>query len=83
MNIRLGDFSAKAGREDIFKQTIGNENLDENGNDDGVRVLNFATSKNPTIKSTMFPHRNIHKWNWTSPEGKTRNQIDHILMDRR
>jgi hypothetical protein len=31
----------------------------------------------------MFPHRNTHKFIWTSPDGKMHNQIDHILIDRR
>jgi hypothetical protein len=31
----------------------------------------------------MFPHRNIYKYTWTYPDGKTHNQIDHILVDRR
>jgi hypothetical protein len=31
----------------------------------------------------MFPHRNIHKYIWTSQDGKTHNQIEHILVDGR
>jgi hypothetical protein len=58
----LLDFSAKAGREEIFKPTIGNESLHE--------------------ISTMFQQHNIHKCSWMSPDEKTHNQIDHILIDR-
>ena len=61
MNNLLGDFNAKVGREKIFKPTIGNESLHQYSNDNGVRIVNFATSKNLVVKSTMFPHRNIHK----------------------
>jgi hypothetical protein len=38
MKILLGEFSAKLGREDISKLTIGNESLHETGNDNGVGV---------------------------------------------
>jgi len=83
MKILLGDFNAKVGRENIFKLTIGNESLHHNSNDNGVRIINFATSKNLVVNSTMFPHQNIHKYAWTSSDGYTHNQIDHILRDRR
>jgi hypothetical protein len=63
MKILLGDFNAKV--------RIGNESLHEISNDNGVRVVNFATPKNLTVKSTMFPHRNIHKFTWTSADWKT------------
>jgi hypothetical protein len=61
VNILLGDFNSKVGREDIFKPTIGNESSHEITNNNGVRVVNFATYKNLTVKSKIFPHRNIHK----------------------
>jgi hypothetical protein len=46
MKILLGDFTAKVGREDIFKPTARNESLNESSNHHGIRVVNFATSKN-------------------------------------
>jgi hypothetical protein len=46
MKIMLGDINAKVGREDIFKPVIGKESLHEVSNDNRVRAVNFATSKN-------------------------------------
>jgi hypothetical protein len=83
MKILLEDFNAKVGREDIFKLTPGNDSLHETSNDNGVRVVNLATSKNLVVNSTMFPHHKIQKYTWTFPDGKTQNQTDHVLVDRR
>jgi hypothetical protein len=41
----MGDFNAKVGGKDIFKPTIGNESLHEASNDNGIRAVNFVTSK--------------------------------------
>jgi hypothetical protein len=64
-----------------FKLTIETEILHEISNDNGFRVVNFSTSKNPTVKSTIFPHHNINKYTWMSPDQKPHSQIDHILID--
>jgi hypothetical protein len=29
----------------------------------------------------MFPHRNIHKYTWTSPDGKTMRGISWVAQD--
>jgi hypothetical protein len=70
MQILLGDFNAKVGREHIFEPAIGNKSLHEISNDNGVRLVNFATSKNLTVERTMFPQCNILKYTWTSPDRK-------------
>jgi hypothetical protein len=72
MKILLGDFNVKVGKEDIFKPTTGNESLHNISNDNGVKVVNFATSKNLTIKSTMFLNHSIHEYAWILQVGKLR-----------
>jgi hypothetical protein len=62
MKILLGDFNAKAGREDIFKPENWNESLHEISNGNIVTLVNFTTCKNLRVKSTMYPHPDIHKY---------------------
>jgi hypothetical protein len=75
MKILMGNSNAKVRREDIFKPISGSESLHEASNDYGVRVVNFSTLNNLIVKSMTFPHCNICKHTWTSPDGVTHNQI--------
>jgi len=47
MKMLLKEFNAKVGRDNMFKPTIGQESLHQDSNENGVRIVNFATSKKP------------------------------------
>jgi len=83
IKIVLGDMNAQVGREKNFKKTAGKESFHLHSNNNGLRLVSFATSKDLTISSTMFQRKEIHKHTWKSPDGKTMSQIDHILIDKR
>jgi hypothetical protein len=83
MKVILGEFNAKVARQNMFNPTMGRESLREISNDNVGEAVYFATYKNLFIKSTMFPHLKIHKYTWTSSEGNTHFQLEHVLIDRR
>ena len=43
----------------------------------------LGMTRNMVISSTIFTHKVIHKQTWVSPDGQTRNQIDHVVVDGR
>jgi len=73
INILLENFNANWG--------VRNGSVHEISSENGVRGVKFVTLKNLIVKTTVFLHRNIHKYDWTPPDGKN-NQIDHVLVDK-
>jgi ferredoxin-like protein FixX len=79
----LSEFNAKVERErkrDIFKSTTGDESLYESSNDNGVRVINFDTSKCLNCQVYNVPHRNTRKYTWTYSGGKIHSHTDYVLI---
>jgi len=49
----------------------------------GIKMIQFAIFNGLNVRSTMFPHKDIHKETWYAADGRTANQIDHILISNR
>lgn len=52
-------------------------------NDSGERLVDFSLSNNCMISGTLFPHQDIHKLSWRSPEAHTVNHIDHVIINNK
>ncbi|XP_028416570.1 craniofacial development protein 2-like [Dendronephthya gigantea] len=82
MIMMMGDWNAKIGaKQEGEDGVVGRHGLGDERSENGVRFVSFCAANNLAIVSTMFPHKNIHKYTWTAPNGKTRNQIDHVTMN--
>ena len=83
IKIILVDFNAKVGKESIYKPIIGNESLHNETNNNGIKMIQFVVSHGLNVRSTMFPHKDIHKETWHWADGTTANQTDHVLISDR
>jgi hypothetical protein len=83
IKIIAGDLNAQVDKEQFLRPTIDQESWHSVSNDNGLRLVGSTELKNLIISSTFFSRKNIHKHTWTAPDGKTKNQIDHIIIDKR
>ncbi|ESO11877.1 hypothetical protein HELRODRAFT_166961 [Helobdella robusta] len=81
VKIITGDWNAKIGRDNIgFEEVMGKYGIG-NRNNRGERLLEFAKDQKMYITNTKT--QNTKKWTWESPDGKTTNMIDLILIGQK
>lgn len=80
VTILMGGFIAKivadnTGYEDIMG-TYGLGQMNENGE----RFADLCSLNQLVIGGSIFPHKQIHRATWRSPDHTRQNQIDHIYI---
>ncbi|KAI5729125.1 hypothetical protein M8J77_025799 [Diaphorina citri] len=80
IKIIMGDFNAKVGTDNEGVELVMGKHGLGTRNNNGSRLVEFCGLNELVIGGTLFPHKQCHKPTWTSPDGQTENQIDHILI---
>ncbi|XP_043062724.1 craniofacial development protein 2-like [Drosophila yakuba] len=83
INILMGDFNAKVGPNNTGLRSVIGQHKTGTRNDNGERLVELCQLFQLVIGGTIFPHKDVHNYSWTSPSGNTRNQIDHICISRK
>nr|KAG5686358.1 hypothetical protein BaRGS_026819 [Batillaria attramentaria] len=83
MLILMGDLNAKVGSDNTNREReIGKHGVGDM-NENGEHLADFCAFNELTIGGTLFPHRHCHKVTWVSPNHRTENQIDHVIVRQR
>ena len=83
LTIIMGDLNAKVGKDNKYvEQSMGKQGLGER-NENGQKLVNICSENDMAMTGTISQHKNIHKSTWTSPDNKTNNQINHILINNK
>ena len=79
-----GDWNAKIGEDayENWKGTCG-RHCNIKSNERGLRLLEFASYNDLMVANTFGSHRTPRKVTWHSPDGKTHNQINYIMVKKR
>jgi len=78
--IIMGDLNAKIGKNNNGFESVMGVNGLGNMNNNGERLCEFCQMNRMVVTGSIFPHKDIHKATWVSPDGVTRNQIDHVII---
>ena len=59
--ITVGDFNAKLGKEQLYKDIIGRHSLHDVTNNNGLRLVQYATTNNFKVLTTWFARKETWK----------------------
>uniref|UniRef100_A0A0L8HRT3 Endonuclease/exonuclease/phosphatase domain-containing protein n=1 Tax=Octopus bimaculoides TaxID=37653 RepID=A0A0L8HRT3_OCTBM len=76
----MGDFNANIGNINLGYEAIMGKHGLGSINANGQLFADFCANNELVIVGTLFPHKDLHKATWISPDLKTQNQIDHIYV---
>lgn len=79
-----GDWNAKIGPDayEDWRGTVGKYGYGCT-NERGLRLMEFAKLNRLLVSNTLHPHKASRRATWHSPDGRTHNQIDFILVSNR
>ncbi|PIK34050.1 hypothetical protein BSL78_29129 [Apostichopus japonicus] len=78
----IGDFNATVGCDNEgIDDIMGKKGIGVR-DDNGERLCEFCQVNGYVITGTIFKHRTIHMETLVSPNGRAKNQIDHVLVNK-
>ena len=83
IKIVMGDLNAKVGNDNRGHELIMGKFGEGVRNENGELLTEFCSFNDLVIGGTIFRHKSIHKATWISPDGRTKNQIDHFTIARK
>ncbi|XP_061164954.1 craniofacial development protein 2-like [Saccostrea echinata] len=77
----MGDSIARVGQINHNRRRVMGQHAVGDLKDNGERLISICEVNDFVIGGSLFAHKTIHKLTWTSPDGRTKSQIDHILIN--
>ena len=76
-----GDWNAKVGKDACENwQGICGPFCNNDTNERGLRLLEFATFNDLVLENTFCHHKASRRWAWHSSNGQHHNQVDYVLV---
>lgn len=79
----VGDLNAQMGTSRTGWEEVMGKFSCGNLNDNGLRLVSFASYNSLIIANTYFRHKPIHKMTWSSRALKAASMIDYFLINHR